>query len=44
MVFLFTVNKKEDYLKFCMEESHKTIFGYGLCLTEKQLQNVKVNK
>ena len=38
---LFTVNKKEDYLKFCMEESHKTIFGYGLCLTEKKLQNVK---
>lgn len=37
---LFTTNK-EQYLPFCIKEDNKTIFGYGMHLTDIQLQSVK---
>lgn len=32
--------KKEDYIPFCIEDSQKTIFGFGLTLTEQQKNNM----
>ena len=47
---LFTTSKKEKYIKFCIKDSNKTIFGFGLKLTEtqkekirKQLEKIKSN-
>lgn len=37
---LFTTNK-EQYLPFCIKEDNKTIFGYGMHLTDIQLQSVR---
>lgn len=37
---LFTTNK-EQYLPFCIKEDNKTIFGYGMHLTDIQLESVK---
>lgn len=46
----FTTEEKEKYLKFCIKDSNKTIFGFGLKLTEnqkkkirKQLEKIKEN-
>lgn len=36
---LFLANK-EAYIPFCIEDSEKTIFGFGLALTEKQKKNL----
>lgn len=37
---LFTVNDKNKYLQFCIKEDKKTIFGYGLRLTDIQKKSV----
>lgn len=37
---LFTTNK-EAYIPFCIKEDHKTLFGFGLRLTEAQKKNVR---
>ena len=33
---LFIVNNREKYLRFCAEHSKKTIFAFGITLTDKQ--------
>ncbi|MBQ7104779.1 MAG: DUF308 domain-containing protein [Bacilli bacterium] len=38
---LFIVNDRDKYLKFCAEHSKKTIFAFGITLTEKQKENVR---
>lgn len=38
---LFSVRDKKKYLEFCIKEDQKTIFGYGLKLTELQKTQVK---
>lgn len=38
---LFMTQKKNDYLKFCIEHNNKTIFGFGLYLNEHQLAAVE---
>jgi len=38
---IFTTNKKNDYINFCIDNSKKTIFDFGLILTEKQKIKVK---
>jgi len=38
---LFIVNDKNKYLKFCTEHSKKTIFAFGITLTDEQKQRVK---
>lgn len=38
---IFTTNKKSEYINFCIDNSKKTIFDFGLVLTEKQKQKVK---
>lgn len=38
---LFSVKNKKKYLEFCIKEDKKTIFGYGLKLTELQKEQVK---
>lgn len=37
---LFSVTDKKKYLQFCIKEDKKTIFGYGLKLTEMQKRSV----
>lgn len=32
---------KDKYIPFCIKHSQKTLFGYGIKLTDKQYQNVK---
>ncbi len=39
---LFTANRKEDYINFCIDNSKKTIFDFGIHLTEKQ--KIRVQK
>jgi len=39
---LFIVNDRDKYLRFCAEHSKKTIFAFGITLTEAQKKNVKV--
>lgn len=43
---IFTTNKKNEYINFCIDNSKKTIFDFGLVLTENQKQQVeeKINK
>lgn len=38
---LFIVNNRDMYLKFCAEHSKKTIFAFGITLTNKQKENIK---
>lgn len=38
---LFSVKDKMKYIRFCIKEDKKTIFGYGLKLTEKQKNEVR---
>lgn len=38
---LFTTNSKDKYIPFCIKESDKTIFGFGLKLTDKQKNNIR---
>lgn len=38
---LFIVNNRMKYLRFCAEHSKKTIFAFGITLTEKQKQKVR---
>lgn len=38
---LFTTTNKDEYLKFCIENSKKTIFGFGIKLTDKQKEAIK---
>lgn len=33
---LITINSKEEYIKFCQNDTKKTLFGFGLKLTDKQ--------
>jgi len=37
---VFTTNK-DDYIPFCISHSHKTLFGFGLKLTEAQKENIE---
>jgi len=38
---LFIVNDRMKYLRFCAEHSKKTIFAFGITLTDKQKKKVK---
>ena len=38
---LFTVDNRDKYLKFCAEHSKKTIFAFGISLTDKQKEKVR---
>ena len=38
---LFIVNDREKYLKFCAEHSKKTIFAFGITLTDEQKVKIK---
>lgn len=37
---IFTTNQKQDYLNFCIDNSKKTIFDFGLVLTNQQKEKV----
>lgn len=37
----FTINNKDKYLKFCTSHSNKTIFCFGVTLTDKQKERIK---
>lgn len=37
----FTINSKTKYLKFCTSHSKKTIFCFGITLTDKQKKKIK---
>lgn len=39
---LFIVNNREKYLRFCAEHSKKTIFAFGITLTDKQKEKVRI--
>lgn len=39
---LFSVKDKLKYIRFCIKEDKKMIFGYGLKLTEKQKKEVRL--
>lgn len=43
---LFTTQNKEKYIEFCKKNSKKTLFGFGLKLTDKQIIAVRkqINK
>ncbi len=43
---IFTTNKKNEYINFCIDNSKKTIFDFGVVLTNKQKEKVKekINK
>lgn len=43
---LFTIEDKEKYLKFCTSHSKKTIFVFGISLTDKQKEAIRkeINK
>ena len=34
------VTDKEHYIPFCIKHSHKTIFGFGLKLNDRQIKNI----
>lgn len=38
---LFVVDSKERYINFCIDHSKKTIFEFGIVLTEKQKKRVR---
>ena len=38
---LFTTPNKEKYIEFCQKNSKKTLFGFGLKLTDKQIKAVR---
>lgn len=38
---LFTTENKEKYIKFCIENSKKTIFEFGIKLTNKQKEAIR---
>ncbi len=38
----FTINSKDKYLKFCTSHSNKTIFCFGITLTDKQKERIKL--
>lgn len=38
---LFITNKKKEYINFCIDNSKKTIFDFGISLTPTQHQRVK---
>lgn len=38
---LFRTPHKDEYLKFCITDSKKTIFGFGISLTEKQKEIIR---
>lgn len=38
---IFITDKKNEYINFCIDNSKKTIFDFGVVLTEKQKQKVK---
>lgn len=38
---LFYVREKDEYLKFCIRNNQKTIVGFGVELSEKQVQKVR---
>jgi len=37
---IFTTEKKKEYINFCIDNSKKTIFDFGLVLTDKQKEQV----
>ena len=39
---LFFIDNKDNYIKFCNEHYEKTIFDFGLRLTEEQTEKVKL--
>ena len=39
---LFEANSKREYINFCIDNSKKTIFDFGLCLTEAQTRRVRL--
>ena len=39
---LFEANSKREYINFCIDNSKKTIFDFGLCLTEAQTKRVRL--
>ena len=39
---LFEANSKREYINFCIYNSKKTIFDFGLCLTEAQTKRVRL--
>ena len=43
---IFTTTKKNEYINFCIDNSKKTIFDFGIILTDKQKEKVKekINK
>lgn len=38
---LFVTDKKEEYINFCIDNSKKTIFDFGIKLTERQKKQVR---
>lgn len=38
---LIIIDDRDSYIPFCIKESNKTIFGFGLRLTEEQKQSVR---
>lgn len=38
---LFITDKKDEYIKFCIEHSKKTLFCFGIKLTEKQKKKIQ---
>lgn len=40
---VFTTKKKNQYIKFCIEDSKKTLFSFGLKLTEKEKKEIDKN-
>lgn len=38
---LFTTNSKKEYINFCIDNSKKTIFDFGIHLTEEQKKEVE---
>ncbi len=40
---VFITNEKEKYIKFCIKDTKKTLFSFGLKLTEKEKQEVENN-
>lgn len=38
---LFEVDSKNDYIKFCTTKYKKTIFGFGISLTEDEKQSIR---
>lgn len=38
---IFTTNNKKEYINFCIDNSKKTLFDFGLVLTDNQKEKVK---